>query len=355
LIVVIIVIALLIGDKDSVQKDVNRQERIKIGLILPLTGGAGFLGESARNSALMAIEHQDKTKFDYELVFEDDNFNPTKTVSAINKLIGTDAVSAVITFGSGTSNAVAPITENSKIPRFGLASDPTSALGDFNFIHWTPPFAEGELLAKEVDLRGYKTMAIVDTNHSGTLAVTKSVRESLKNTKVKIISDDLTSVGDKDFRTIILKIKSAKPEIVLVEMFSPEIEIFAKQMKELNVDIPMTSVETFEWSNEPSLFEGMWFVSDSRIEKNFAETYRARFGSDAKPGATYVYDLVKLIVNIQEKSDHRLSPIELKDAVSKLGTYNSSIFGDVEIDSEGFFITKATVKEIKEGKAVLVK
>ncbi len=352
LIAIIISSVVLINRKSDSKRSQN--ETVKIGLVLPLTGGAGFLGESARNSAMLALDDIGKTKFKYELVFEDDSFNPVKTVSAVNKLISADKVSAIITFGSGTSNAVAPITETAKIPRFGLASDPTSVAGEYNYIHWTPPFKEGQLLAKEVDRRGYKTISIVDTNHSGTLAVTKSVREALKSTKVKIISDDLTSVGDKDFRTIILKIKSAKPEIVLVEMFSPEIEIFAKQMKELGVNIPMTSVETFEWSNDTSLFEGMWFISDARIEKNFAEKYKAKFGVDAKPGATYVYDLVKMIIDIQEKSNQKLSAEEMQNSVAGSGSYQSPIFGKVAIDSDGFFITDATVKEIRGGKVVLV-
>jgi len=325
---------------------------VKIGLSLPLTGGAAFLGESARNAAQLALSDAGKTKNTYDLVIEDDAFNPAKTATVMNKFVSIDKVSAIVTFGSGTSNAAAPITENAKIPRFGLASDPTSAIGNYNFIHWTPPFKEGQLSAAEILKRGYKTVSIVDTNHPGTLAVTAAIKESLKDTNVQIVSYDLTNVDDRDFRTIAAKLKKLNPDIVVVEMFSPEIEIFAKQMKELGMKIPLTSVETFEWSNDPSLFEGMWFISDVRVAQSFADKYKAKFGSDPKPGATYVYDLVTLIINTEERAGGVLTTTELKDAIIKSGYENSPLFGKIQIDKDGFFVTEASVKMIKGGKAV---
>lgn len=96
---------------------------------------------------------------------------------------------------------------------------------------WTPPFAEGNLLAKELISRGYKRVSIIDTNHTGKLAVSKAIKEALEGSDVQIVSYDLTNVGDKDFRTTILKVKQAKPDIVVLEMFSPEVEIAALSNK----------------------------------------------------------------------------------------------------------------------------
>jgi branched-chain amino acid transport system substrate-binding protein len=188
--------------------NIDDESPFKIGLVLPLSGGASFLGESAQKAAQLAIKDAGETKYNYELLFEDDGFSPVKTVSAVNKLINVDNVSALVTFGSGTSNAVAQINEDAQVTRFGLASDPVSVEGDYNFIHWTPAYKEGELLAQELVNRGYKKVSIVDTNHSGTLAVTNSVRESLASTDVEVVSYDLTNVGDTDFRTMAQKIKN---------------------------------------------------------------------------------------------------------------------------------------------------
>ena len=74
---------------------------IKIGVTLPLTGDEATLGESNRNAIhLAASKLPSSTKYNYQLIFEDDQFNPALGASAVNKLISIDGVSALISFGS---------------------------------------------------------------------------------------------------------------------------------------------------------------------------------------------------------------------------------------------------------------
>jgi branched-chain amino acid transport system substrate-binding protein len=352
LIVILVVIGAFFALKTS-QTNTDTQP-VKIGIVLPLTGNAGFLGEAAQKAAQMALEDAGNTKYSYELIFEDDGFDPKKTVTSVNKLISLDKVSALITFGSGTSNAAAPLTENSKIPRFGLASDPTSAKGNYNYVHWTPPFKEGELIVKTLIEKGYKNVAIIDVNHPGPLAVSDAVVDSLKKENVNMVAREMTNVGDKDFRTLINNLKSKNPDIIVITIFSPEIEIFTKQMRELGLNVPVTAAETFEWSDQPELFEGLWFVSDSRVDDAFLEAFEAKNGVTPKPGSAYIYDLVTLLVETQEKADHTLTPEELNDVISKTDSYNSPLFGTVSINEDGIFVTGASVKIMKDGKPVLV-
>lgn len=331
----------------------SAQKVVKIGLAIPLTGNLAFIGEPERKSAELALIDAGNTRYKYDLVFEDSQFSPVLAASAASKLINVDKVLAIIDFGSGIGDAIAPIAEKSQVAHFSLASDPTAAVGRYNYIHWTPPFKEGELLVKELKKGGYKKISIIDTNHPGTLAVTNSVKEGIKGSGIEITSYDLTNVGDKDFRTIIGKIKKAGPDIVILEMFSPEIEIAARQMKELGMKTPVTSVETFEWSDQSSLFEGDWFISDA-VTTGFNEKYKTAYGSDPKPGSSYVYDLVTFLIKLQENSSEPIEAKDLPDVISKIGTYSSPVFGEIKIDKDGFFITEPSVKIIKDGKAVLV-
>jgi branched-chain amino acid transport system substrate-binding protein len=347
----IVVIALLAVSfaKDTPSSD---KETVKIGLSLPLTGNLAFLGEPAKKAAELALRDAGETKYEYELVFEDDSFDPKRAASTASKLINIDKVLAVISFGSGTGNAINSIAEEAQVAHFALASDPNAAKGEYNFIHWTPAFKEGELLAREIDARGYKSISIVDANHPGTLAVSNAIIGALKKTDVSIVSHDVTNVGDKDFRTIINGIKNANPDIIVLELFSPEAEIFVRQMQELGVNVPVTGAETMEWSSEPELFEGQWFVSDAMVP-GFAQKYRDAYGSDPLPGASYTYDLVTLLIQIQEDQDEPIAPVDLPRHISEMGDYDSPVFGTIGIDDEGFFLTEGSVKIIKDGKVVL--
>lgn len=352
---VVVVIVLIVAFAGGFgNKTTNTQESVKIGLSLPLTGGAAFLGESAKQAAEMAVVDAGNTKYKYQLVVEDDAFNPAKTATVISKFVNVDKVWSIITFGSGTSNAAATINEVAKIPRFGLASDPTSANGEYNFIHWTPAYTEGNLLIKEMDKRGYKTVAIVDANHPGTMAVSGGIKSALDSATVKMTSYNLTNVGDKDFRTLITKLKNEKPEIVALVLFSPEMELFTKQAKDLGATFKITSAESFEWSNEPELYEGMWFVGDSMVPKDFTNRFTQTYGHTPKPGSAYVYDLVSLMIKSQEKSRNRLSSEDFAKMLNKNGEYNSVLFGKTKIDKDGLFITSASVKIMKNKQAEFV-
>lgn len=352
-VLVLVIVGFVAVTKNTTPAPISATEKqtIKIGLTLPLTGGVAFLGQPAKKAAELALKDAGNTKYKYELVIEDDQFDAKKAASTASKLISIDKVLAIISFGSGTGNTINSIAENGKTTQFALASDPTAAKGEYNYVHWTPAYKEGGVLAKELISRGYKKVSIIDTNHPGTLAVTSAIKEALKGSDVEIVSYDLTNMGDKDFKTIIAKIKRANPDIIVLEMFSPELEIAARQIKELNVKKPLTSVETFEWSGDASLFEGSWFVSDS-IVPGFNAKYSAAYGVDPMSGSSYVYDLVSLLISLQEKSDTAIAPQDLPKMISTMGDWNSPVFGSIKIDSEGFFLTGPAVKMIKDGKAV---
>lgn len=351
---IVIIIAIVLITKNNTPTAVAEKQTVKIGLSLPLTGGVAFLGEPAKKSAELALKDAGITKYNYELVFEDDAFDAKKAASTATKLINIDKVLALISFGSGTGNVINTIAETGKTTQFALASDPTVAKGEYNYVHWTPPFEEGKLLARELISRGYKKVSIIDTNHPGALAVTKSIKEALVGSDVQIVSYDLTNVGERDYKTIITKIKAANPDIVVLEMFSPEIEIAARQMKALNLNKPVTSVETFEWSGEPKLFNDAWFVSDA-VVPGFSAKYKAAYGKEPLSGSSYVYDLVSLLIKLQEKSDKPINPQDLPALISKMGKWESPVFGKITIDSDGFFLTAPAVKMIKDGAVVPVK
>jgi branched-chain amino acid transport system substrate-binding protein len=334
-------------------KPVGEKQTVKIGIILPLTGPVAMLGEPSKKAAELALKDAGtNTKFDYELVFEDSQFDPTKAVTAASKLINVDKVMAIINFGSGTGNAINAIAENGKTVQVSLASDPTIVKGDYNFIHWTPPFKEGELLAKELIKKNYKKVSIVEANHPGAVAVVDAIKKSLNGSSVSIVSDDVINIGARDFKTIITKIKTANPDIIILEMFSPEIELIAQQMKELGLNKPVTSVEAIEWSSNPSLFEGSWFIADS-VVPNFSDKFFKAYGTQALAGSSYTYDLVDFFIKTQEKQKEVIKPSELPTIINKIGNWKSSIFGNVPIDNDGFFITDASVKIIKDGKVMI--
>lgn len=113
-------------------------ETYKIGVALPLTGPAAFMGEGIRDAMLMARERSMEKKYNYELIFEDSRHDPTVSAALANKFITVDNVDAIVSVGDESGPVVSPIAAKHEVPHFAIAVQKFVARGKYNFTHWTP-------------------------------------------------------------------------------------------------------------------------------------------------------------------------------------------------------------------------
>ncbi len=334
------------------------KEVITIGTTLPLTGNLAFLGESYRDAINLALKDLPKSdKYTYKVVFEDDGFDPKKAVSAAQKLIDSDKADILFSFGSPAGNAVSPIAEARRIPHLnGIASDTNVANGVYNFVHWTPPYEEARVLTQELQKRGITRVGILETNQPGTIAVGNAVRSSLAKTPIQVVSEERFAPGTKDFRSIISKVKNSGAEIYLLEATSPELEIMAKQMRELGVKEPFTSIEGFEFTDEPALFEGMWYVNAADPTADFVGRFSKEYGREAKIGAPNGYDALNLIVYAVEHAGTKEKPnaLDIVAGLNRIKDFSGAV-GTLNVDSEGLMLSQATVRVMRDGKPITIR
>ena len=120
-------------------------EPIKIGALFAVTGGAAWLGEPEKNTALMLADTINAQGGvggrPIEVIVEDTEGVEATTVIAARKLITRDNVVAIIgPSRSGTSMAVIPVVQEAGVPLISVISDPTTGgttasyamLGDVN-------------------------------------------------------------------------------------------------------------------------------------------------------------------------------------------------------------------------------
>jgi len=326
---------------------------VKIGVILPLIGSQANLGESAKNSVLLAQEKLGKTKFNYQVIFEDDAMDPKLTSNAASKLINIDKVNAIISFTSGPGNVVTPLATENKIIHTGVASDPNIAKGEYNFLHWTTPQEENRVWVQEAIKRGIKSFAIIGANQQGVLATIADVKNQIVGKDLKLVDEELFNMGTKDYKVIIEKVKEKNPDIVLLEMFSPDLEILTKQYKELGVEIPLTSIESFEYADQPSLFEGLWYVQSAQASDELSNEFQKRFNINLNVGSPYVYDNLNLIVAAYERAEE-INNAEAASELSQIKDFSSAV-GKISVGDEGIVWSEAVVREIKNGKFVTIK
>ncbi|MFA6131921.1 MAG: ABC transporter substrate-binding protein [Patescibacteria group bacterium] len=328
---------------------------IKIGMVAPMTGDLAFMGEGIRDAILLAKENMSSTKYTYEVIFEDDQLDPKMTASAVNKLISVDKADVIISFSSVTGNVITPIAEQNEVVHFGIASDPNVAIGKFNFIHWTPPSEENKVFIEELQRRGIKKLGVFESNAQGAAAVMADLQERLKGTDIEIVTDQVFNFGEKDFRSIIAKAKNSEAEIYLLMAFSPELEILAKQMKEAGINTPLTSIESFELSEQVALFEGDWYVNAADPTGDFADKFKTKTGKNPTLGAANGYDIFNLVVAATEKiiSSTKPTPDQIVSELMNIKDFSGAL-GNLSIDEDGLVVSKAAIRMIKDGQPVSV-
>jgi len=333
----------------------NSNETVKIGLVVPLSGNQASSGEIFKKSAQMAFRDIAKknNKYKYELIIEDDGFEAKKTVSVANKLISVDNVDAIVSFSSHSGNVIAPIAQNNKVIHISLASDDNIAKSTYNFINWTTIEDEVIKMVNKIDDDGVKNLAVLVVNHPATNLMLDYTKKHIadKNTKISYVAK--ANSGTRDFKTIISKVKSANPDLISLIMFSPEQEIFVKQLRELGVNAPLTSIELFAMSNQKELFNGSWYVDAAVGDENFNNQFKEYANTDNNFGAVFVYDSLNMLNHIYESTNTK-SP-----EVNRLALENLKIFdgaaGKLRNSKNGIFKSEASVKVIENGKISLLK
>lgn len=354
-VVVVILVATLSGGSN---KTVAEKQTIKIGFIAPLTGNASYLGEGVKNAAQLALADLQKknTKYNYEIVFEDDAFSPAKTASAANKLISIDGVDAIATVASAAGSAANPIAESNRVVHIGIASDPNIAKGTYNFIDWTPPAKEVKLFIQEAQKKGIKKIAIFGQKISGITAVFDELKKQIPGTGIEIVAEDISNFGDKDFRTAIQKAQAANPDYFLFCMFSPELEIITKQIRDARINIPMTAIESFELSDNPGLFEGLWYVNAADPTPAFANAYQAAYGKNPTVATPNAYDIVGLVARAAESYSGKGKPstTDIANALAQTRGYNGALGNGISVGPDHIVVTDAVLRIIKDGKPVTI-
>lgn len=292
--------------------------RYRIGVILPLSGQVASMGSYVRRGIDLAVaDLPEASKAKIELFYEDDQFDPNKTLSAYRKLSGSPGIDAVFTILSPPANALGPLTEQNKQILMAIgASDATIAVGkQYSFIHWVIPAVLGENLVRELRRRDYKKIAFLTAEVTGAIADVDGAVDAAQaaGLKDRIIFQDTFPKEQTDYRTIIAKLRQKQADAVVAVFFAGALSSFTKQCAAANLPADILGMETFEDENEVKAAQGTLlgkrYVNASDPADWFVEKYKKQYGEHPGWGSANGYDTLRLIA----------------DAVSAAGTDNARI------------------------------
>ncbi len=346
----------------AAKKQSGDKPTVTIGITLPLTGDVAMLGQSNKKAIELAYSKlPTNLKYDYKLVFEDDQFKTSIGATVANKLISIDHASALISFGSPVGNVVSPIAEKNKITHINdFASDPNVAKGMYNFVHYTPAYEDSKLFISELHKRGLKNVVFFgqQDNPGVTAIINTFLADASKDSAISVLSTQLFNTGTRDFRTLIEKTKGLNADIFVLEASSPELETLTKQLRQAGIQTPVTTMEAFEFSPELSLFEGSWYVNGADPTDWFVDLYTQTYNEAPKFGGANGYDSLNLLVKATETAgDGKTVPssTDIAQALSQIKNFDGALGKGLEVGSDHLVDSGAVVRMIKDGKPVTIK
>lgn len=220
------------------------QETIKVGIVLPLTGGQAAFGEIERNSFEMALEEINGAKLlgdkKLEFIFEDDTGKPEVARSAAEKLITKDQVVMLGGgYGSSETFAVAGVAQQSAIPflvNTGSADKITEQ--GWDYVYRLNPAASDYPMGLETFLTEVvkpKTAAILYEDSNFGSSSSKSFEETCKRLGINVVLSENYSKGGVDFKPLLVKVKQANPDLVYMISYLMDASLLMGQSMELRI------------------------------------------------------------------------------------------------------------------------
>lgn len=225
-------------------------EKVRLGLITPLTGTLSFGGNEVKNGLTLAIEEK-KTLFgkEIELVVADAP-DSTAAVAEMERLHSREGLNVVFGgYGSALEEAWQKVSEREKKLCLGLVnwSDKLTQGGLKYFYRFAA--AVSMLSANLVDFlnkeapailkKDIKDMTVVVVNGDLTSYVANPIIEDLKKAGFTKITHETYPSDLKDFTSLILKIRRAKPDILIPCQYTADGMAFRRQMVAMDFEPPI--------------------------------------------------------------------------------------------------------------------
>jgi len=288
-------------------------EPIAIGLVDEMTGPQAEAGILVLHGVRLAIDEVNAAGGilgrPVDLKVEDNGSTNPGTVLAYSKLVSQGEVVAVIgPLRSTQVQAASPTIAKWHIPAFIGGSDPSLTHVNNPWIFRIRPsdFYSSKVMAEyAVTTLKANKIAIVHSTDTFGAGGKNALLEALKSLGVEPVLVQGYTSNSQDFTAIVLAIKKSGADLLATYMTnSPDVGIFARQLRQLGVNVPWIGSASLATDTAIKLAgESLWgtytvadFVIDANEESRaFARKFRARHGFDPDLYSAFPYAAVFLI------------------------------------------------------------
>jgi branched-chain amino acid transport system substrate-binding protein/urea transport system substrate-binding protein len=195
-------------------------EPIKIGAVLPFSGGVELYGRQAKLGLDLAVKEINADGGilgrPVEVVYEDDKTDPAAAVDAARKLIERDGVLAIVgPITSRNLNAIAPVAERAKTPLLYATNYEGGACGRYVFAFSTVPNQELAQLVPYMNRTFGKTYFLLGADRAWPHKMFEAAEPIIAKLGGRVVGKEFTTGNETDFAPLIARIAATKAKVLL--------------------------------------------------------------------------------------------------------------------------------------------
>jgi len=335
------------------------EDKIKIGVIVTLSGPAAALGQQVRDGFTLGIKDLGGKMAgkEVEVVAVDDELKPDAAVTKVKGLLERDKVDFVV--GPIFSNILQaihkPVVDSKTFlisPNAGPSSYAGKECSPFFYVTSYQNDQVHEILGKVAQDRGYKRIYLLVPNYQ---AGRDSAAGFKLDYKGEIVEESYMPLGTLDFQPELSKIASLKPDAVFTFMPGGMGVNLVKQYRQAGLadSVPVLSAFTVDESTLPAqqdaavgMFGGADWAPDlnNPQSKKFVASYEAAYHIVPGTYAMQAYDAAMLIDSAVKAVKGDLGNKDAVAAVLKKADF-ASLRGNFKFNTNGypiqdFYLTK---------------
>ena len=328
---------------------------VKFSIPLPLTGPQAKFGEIEKKSYEIATEEINaaggiKGK-KVVLEFEDSQGKPEISRAIAEKIIDVKKQSVIFgEYSSSCSKAIAAVAEERKIPYLvvtGATDDITQQKYKYVFrMNPTNAYYASGLLSffKEV-VKPTSIAVLYESSDFGTSGAEDMVKQAEKF-PMKVLVKEKYEKGAVDFKPILSKVKSERPDVIYMVSYVMDAALLMKQIKELRIDAKLFAGGAAGFAI-PEFIDNAKEASDYVVSatlwspqvaysgaKEFAEKYKKLYKDYPSYHGAEAYSAVYIIKDVLNRAKS-MTPDDIRIAMR--ATNMMTAFGPIKFDDkEGY-------------------
>jgi branched-chain amino acid transport system substrate-binding protein len=299
----------------------QQPSKIKVGVLLPLTGTFAAVAETQKEGALLAVDVVNRRgglnmpwgKVAVEGVIGDDEAKQDVGVRRYRYMVSEGVVGLGGQTWAPLAYAINAMVSKEPLPYFpvcvmakeafqkGKLADSTFATA---YSPWTVGYMAGQAATKTL---GKKRVFFLARADSWGWDMRDGATAAAKESGAEIVGYDEVSLGTSDYTTVLQKVRAAKPDVFIAAQFAADAVALLKQAQQMGLGKEMTVFNAFITNVvakglPPEALEGVYAMhyfyydlegfADKAVAasaKEFTELYRAKYKRPPDAYATIAY------------------------------------------------------------------